>query len=637
MRFLKTLAAYGAALAALLAGAAHANAGERYAVVVANENYAHTAKVDYAKRDADAIENMLVNAMGFSRRNITRVNDATLGDMRALFGGPAGPGRLTNMVRGDDSELFIYFAGHGSKEATVNATQAEPFLMGVDSRPDNLRHTGFKLTELIDQLQSIRSRSLAKGRVTLVLESCFSGRSQAGEFVTGRSAPAFGAPIVVSDRIAGNDEGFTVLAAARGNEFAVWDRESEQSVFTDAFVSGMFGEADQSQFGGNDDGNITLREIKDFVGKRIAVRLQSLEPGVRQQPDIIGGSEDEVLVSVDKVFGMPAQMVKRRHSEKLRSGSLLARANVNEIKEYLRTCLYCPRQSELRTMMRKKQRQTQVCAIESTTVDRLLENGTEREIELFLGDSECTNRHEELRQRVAVLNGDVVIDVPAAPPVPPVAADQQLAGTVGTAASEEILEEIEIPEDLAYALQAELARVGCLHGKVDGIWGNQSRRALQSFASATEQSFENDEPSGEAYVATRSIEEVICEGASQSTKKVKKSRPKAKKKVTKKRTTKPKKRTTRKKSTKKTAKRKTTRKKKVTRRKSTRKTAKRKTKKRTKSSGSVSISIGVGGGRSRGGIRIGVGSKSKKRSRPKKKKKGIVIQRQCERYGNFCG
>ena len=38
------------------------------------------------------------------------------------------------------------------------------------------------------------------------------------------------------------------------------------------------------------------------------------------------------------------------------------------------------------------------------------------------------------------------------------------------------------PVNLAYPLQSELKRLGCLRGGVDGIWGNGSRTALRSFA-----------------------------------------------------------------------------------------------------------------------------------------------------------
>lgn len=38
------------------------------------------------------------------------------------------------------------------------------------------------------------------------------------------------------------------------------------------------------------------------------------------------------------------------------------------------------------------------------------------------------------------------------------------------------------PADMAYSLQAELKRIGCLAGKVDGDWGGESRVALRRFA-----------------------------------------------------------------------------------------------------------------------------------------------------------
>ncbi|MBI1383521.1 MAG: hypothetical protein GC150_01225 [Rhizobiales bacterium] len=647
MLSLRRIVGIAAAMLAALTAPTLANAKERHAIIIANKDYTHAAGVDFAMRDADAIETMVTGALGVPARNVIRINNATLGDMRALFGSQSAAGRVQNIVTQPDAEVFVYFAGHGSKETVGGGGDAKPFLMAVDSRPDNLVHTGFSLDDMIEQLKRLRDQKLPEGRVTLVLESCFSGRSQAGDLLTNRSAPIHGAPVIVTKRAPVADDGFLILAAAQGDEFAVWDTEYKQSVFTDALVLGMFGEADDSRFGGNADGSVTLGEIESFVANRVATRLQALQPGVRQVPDIAGGTAGDILVETASVVSMPPQVITRQHREKLQSGSLLARLDIDGIQDYLRTCIYCPRGDELRAAVRDNQRKAQVCALEAATVERLLENGTVAEIEVFNQDCECCARKAELLSRVASLRGETVTDTgnagAGAVNAGTAAADQ--AGSTGAApaatgtpatpgaavaradAAAEEAEAIVEPENLALALQEELKRVGCLNGAVDGIWGNQSRGALQRFAKEVEGRFDTDEPSLEAYALASEIEDQVCEAPSRTVNQPRRTTTRrettaAPKKVTPRTTTRrasttqeatPRKRTTRTTTTRTAPKKTTTR------------TATRTAPKKTTTTSGGSATIGIGGIR----IGIGGGSSSSGSSNP-------GLNRQCNRYGNFC-
>ncbi|MEL6216210.1 MAG: hypothetical protein AAFQ99_11115, partial [Pseudomonadota bacterium] len=163
---------------------------------MANKDYRHTAPVDFAMRDADAIEAMMLGPLGISRRNIARIDNASLSDLRRLVGDTPGSGRLAGFPFAPDSELYVYFAGHGSKELRAGATEADAYLLGIDSYPDDLRRTAFLLDDLVERLRGLQSTRLPEGRVNLILESCFSGRSHTGELITGSSAPVHGPPIL---------------------------------------------------------------------------------------------------------------------------------------------------------------------------------------------------------------------------------------------------------------------------------------------------------------------------------------------------------------------------------------------------------------------------------------------------------
>lgn len=92
---------------------------------------------------------------------------------------------------------------------------------------------------------------------------------------------------------------------------------------------------------------------------------------------------------------------------------------------------------------------------------------------------------------------------PASPSPEPQAASQP---TVAPSAPQ-----TDIPEDLAGAIQTELKRVGCYNMRVDGDWGNGSRRALSAYLEKTDGETEGDlEPTADLYLTLLKEPENIC-------------------------------------------------------------------------------------------------------------------------------
>lgn len=75
---------------------------------------------------------------------------------------------------------------------------------------------------------------------------------------------------------------------------------------------------------------------------------------------------------------------------------------------------------------------------------------------------------------------------------------------------EPVLAAVEIPEDLASAVQTELARLGCYRSAIDGDWGKGSALSLVRYYSAKKSAPETLEPTADLYVALRREENVIC-------------------------------------------------------------------------------------------------------------------------------
>ena len=624
------LAAVGATF---LAGAAQpqtAIAKERYALVIANKDYKHTGPVRFAFRDAEAIEKALVDTMGVPQQNIIFEKNLSKGALEYWFGTDEQTGQLANRVRGDDSELIVYFAGHGSKFDSPDVEQPVPYLLGTDTRPEALRRTGYSLNTLKANLRKIKKNQLANGRVMLVLESCFSGSYNDGDLLTGRSAPAFGRPATVVNKSEETVSNFVVLAAAQGDQYAVWDNKWERSVFTDALVSGLYGEADDKRFEGNSDGAVTLGELQSFVSKRIERRLRATGITARQDP-VINGKAEMALVNTSDMNGVWPDQVERAGNEKLEADILMQSKDVDGIESYLDSCLYCYNRLELKKIVREVQQSASICAIEERWLANVAGKNALRKLEAYLKTSRCErlrpdaqarlanlqreDRRAKLKERRKILKAAKLAakeraqaeaeireaeeelarlergekpgksDVAHANKKQKVAAlNSQKSATDGTKSGTKSAKDKYL---LARRLQTELKRVGCLYGRVDGIWGRGSSGALDRFVRAAGVDVADAEPSEDAIEAVASVNKTVC-----------KARPKVRVKTVKSKTNSPK-ATTRKKS----------------RTKTTYKAPKKtytKPKKKTYKAPKPTYS----GGGSSGG--------------------GVTIDRQCTRYGNFC-
>ncbi len=662
---LKSLALVAAGTT-FLAGAAQlqsAEAKERYALVIANKDYKHTGPVRFAFRDAAAIEKALVDTMGVPQQNIIFEKNLSKGALEYWFGTDDQPGQLSARVSGSDSELIVYFAGHGSKFDGSDVNEPVPYLLGTDTRPEALRRTGYSLNTLKANLRKIKKQKLTSGRVMLVLESCFSGSYNDGDLLTGRSAPAFGRPATVVTATEEKVEDFVVLAAAQGDQFAVWDNKWERSVFTDALVSGLYGEADDERFEGNSDGAVTLGELQTFVSKRIERRLHATGITARQDP-VINGKAEMALVNTKDMSGVWPVQVQRSGNEKLEADILVQSKDVAGIQEYLRNCLYCFNKLQLKQIVREVQQSASICAIEERWLANVSGKNALQRMEAYVKTARCARLRPAAEARLVKLRRDdrraKLKERRAVVRAAKLAAKQRSQAEADLRAEEAEIERIEKAEErkriagerakermqlaalqsetttsdgtstneaatekpltwkqkrdakrlLARRLQTELKRVGCLYGNVDGVWGRGSDGALDRFVKTAGVDVVGAVPSEEAIEAVAALTDTVCKAPEK--RKIKTVKTRTRKAVKRKRKAK-------------------------TRRKSKPKIVyevieekPRKAKKRTRTKTTYK-------------------APKKKYSAPKKKYRapkktyssggssgGVTISRQCARYGNFC-
>ncbi|MCQ0986714.1 caspase family protein [Jiella marina] len=371
---------------------------QRHLFVIANHDYRYAEGVRYAQHDAAAIEKLFVEQFGLAPANITRYDNLTKAELEYLFGDARRPGTIANQISSPDAEVYVYFVGHGSRAFMAAPDDTTPYLLGSDSRADRLDLTGYNLNVMIEQLAAMRKRIFPKGRAIVMLESCFSGRSDAGDLVTGISAPNSGTPPQVKTQ-----EGVTLIAAAHSDQVAVWDSDYRHGVFTDALVSGLYGEADQTRFGGNGDGIITVGELEDFLQTRVSRRIKQVRPEFRQTPEIAGATASEILFRLPEDGVGREEATEREHYERLTAREILESKNLGGVQSYLRGCVYCPLKNELRELVQNERRREAVCRAEERHAADLLRRGSKLEIGAYLQSCECCQKRQELEQELAKL------------------------------------------------------------------------------------------------------------------------------------------------------------------------------------------------------------------------------------------
>lgn len=276
---------------ALLAASLPALAGpDDLAVIIANKRYDNALAVEYADRDGEAMRDFAERVLAIPRDRIILVPDATLGRMRTLFGSATRPGEIAARLAGRKAQrVWVYYSGHGIPGKAADRAAYEPYLLPRDGNPGQPEHSAFALDELEAALRAAVATHARGAQAVLILDACFSGRSESpsrgeakGSVLASESSA--GGPVRFAPRPA--SEELIVLAAARDDEIASWDREARHGLFTDLLL--------QALFNGTGEGRrVTLGAIDGFIAARTNERLAALFPGGGrlQRPELRGPRE----------------------------------------------------------------------------------------------------------------------------------------------------------------------------------------------------------------------------------------------------------------------------------------------------------------------------------------------------------
>ena len=190
-------------------------------------------------------------------------SDVTGGELRKVFG---ETGWLARRVTAN-TDLVVYFAGHGAPDAARRA----PFLLPFDADAAFVTETGFALGELYDRVARLPARS-----ITVILDACFSGLTRTGEALVAGTRPivlSIEHPALVRRQMA-------VITASRDAQGAGDLPEVRHGLLTYWIARGLRGEADSDR-----DGTITVAELGRFAER--GVRETAARQNREQRPLVI--------------------------------------------------------------------------------------------------------------------------------------------------------------------------------------------------------------------------------------------------------------------------------------------------------------------------------------------------------------
>ena len=253
------------------------------AVIIGNRNYTDNnpdvPNVDFAHNDANAIYRYVKENLGYQEGNIILLKDASQAELISVFGNErTHRGKLFNWVDPDQSNVFVYYSGHGAP----GLSDGSGYLLPVNADPMAVELNGYPLTTLYQNLAKVPARNM-----TVVLDACFSGSSASGNLV--KNASSIALRHVKTESVLKNG---SVLTAAAVSEVASWDQEQKMGLFTAKFLEGVSGGADSKSFG-NSDGRVSLGELKKFLGKKVT--YEARRQYYRDQNPQVSGDEKQIL------------------------------------------------------------------------------------------------------------------------------------------------------------------------------------------------------------------------------------------------------------------------------------------------------------------------------------------------------
>ena len=244
------------------------------AVVFGIESYKNVPGVSFAKRDAEWMKKYFENILGIPQNRIYHKMDSDVGqaEFSKVF---SEDGWLDKRVKEGETNLYVYYAGHGAPDMKKN----KAYLIPYDGDPNYASQTGYEMDALYEQLGNLGAAS-----VTVFLDACFSGANRDNEMLLADARPVF---MEVDESATRN---VTVFSAAGGKEISSAWPEKKHGLFSYFLMKGMRGDADA-----NGDSQITVGELGDYIKENVSDMAGMLDR--EQTPGLQTMDRGKLLIS----------------------------------------------------------------------------------------------------------------------------------------------------------------------------------------------------------------------------------------------------------------------------------------------------------------------------------------------------
>ena len=256
-----------------------------FAVIIGNQTYqGRIPEVEFAHNDADAMKNLIIRRMGLSPDNIIDLREVTSAKIESVFGNHrTHEGKLWRDIDPEGrSNVTVFYSGHG----VPGLKDQQSYLLPVDADPEAPEMNGFPLKVMLENLEKLNVRS-----VTVFIDACFSGQTQKGYLIKSASGM-----ILKPKMPEGPFTRMTVLAAAKSDQVASWDENSEHGLFTRHLLDALYGAADAGDTGNNDQ-KVTLNEVQSYLDKYMTSAARKMYG--RHQKAWIRGDGNRVLIELE--------------------------------------------------------------------------------------------------------------------------------------------------------------------------------------------------------------------------------------------------------------------------------------------------------------------------------------------------
>lgn len=247
-------------------------------VIGAEKNSYGVAPAPYAARDAEVMAKYFKTSLGVQDVRLLTNEEVTGNALSDIF--DLRFGYLKNDVKPGETDVFVYYSGHGMPDVSDNGTP-DVYLFPYDARKELVKDRGYSLNKLYADLNNLNAKS-----VTVILDACFSGSSRQtasyqSENISNAKAVRITMP-ELSNRPWDTNPNFRLFTSSSGEQTSLGYDQAQSGLFTYFLAVGLQGEADS-----NDDGVIMIEELVTYVTENVSREAKNIRGGA-QTPEFFG-------------------------------------------------------------------------------------------------------------------------------------------------------------------------------------------------------------------------------------------------------------------------------------------------------------------------------------------------------------